>query len=83
MCLGQLKKQYSVYVDITFDKSEKVHFGAIEAKVISYNLNPSERKFYGLKLEVKQDKKNKSLVIRCLGKKIRIVALLTIFFEIY
>ena len=45
MCLGQLKKQYSVYVDITFDKSEKVHFGAIEAKVISYNLNPSERKF--------------------------------------
>ena len=45
MHLGQLKKQYSVYVDITFDKSEKVHFGAIEAKVISYNLNPSERKF--------------------------------------
>ena len=57
MCLGQLKKQYSVYVDITFDKSEKVYFGAIEAKVISYNLNPSERKFYGPKLEVKKRKK--------------------------
>ena len=57
MCLGQLKKQYSVYVDITFDKSEKAHFGAIEAKVISYNLNPSERKFYGPKLEVKKRKK--------------------------
>ena len=68
MCLGQLKKQYSVYVDITFDKSEKVHFGAIEAKVISYNLNSSERKFYGSKLAVKK-KKYKSLVIRCLGKK--------------
>ena len=57
MCLGQLKKQYSVYVDITFDKSEKAHLGAIEAKVISYNLNPSERKFYGPKLEVKKRKK--------------------------
>ena len=56
MYLGQLKKHYSVYVDITFDKSEKVHFGAIEAKVISYNLNPSERKFYGPKLEVKKRK---------------------------
>ena len=59
MCLGQLKKQYSVYVDITFDKSEKIHFGAIEARVISYNLNPSERKFYGTKLEVKKRKKIK------------------------
>ena len=57
MCLGQLKKQYSVYVDITFDKSEKAHFEAIEAKVISYNLHPSERKFYGPKLEVKKRKK--------------------------
>ena len=59
MCLGQLKKQYSVYVDITFDKSEKAHLGAIEAKVISYNLNPSERKFYDPKLEVKKRKKIK------------------------
>ena len=59
MCLGQLKKQHSVYVDITFDKSEKVHFGSIEAKVISYNLNPSERKFYWPKLEVKKRKKIK------------------------
>ena len=82
MCLGQLKKDYSVYANITFDKSEKVHFGAIEAKVISYNLNPIERKFYGPKLEVKK-RKNKSLVIRCFCKKIKIVALLTIFFEIY
>ena len=57
MCLGQLKKQYSVYVDITFEKSEKVHFGVIEAEVISYNLNPSKRKFYGSKLEVKKKKK--------------------------
>ena len=59
MCLGQLKKHYSVYVDITFDKSEKVDFGAIEARVISYNLKPSERKFYGPKLEVKNRKKIK------------------------
>jgi hypothetical protein len=59
LCLGQLKKQYSVYVYITFDKSEKVHFGAIEAKVISFNLNASERKFYGPKLEVKKRKKIK------------------------
>ena len=59
MCLGQLKKQYSVYVDITFDKSEKVHFGAIEAKGISYNLKPNESKFYGPKLEVKKRKKIK------------------------
>ena len=59
MRLGQLKKQYSVHVDITFNKSEKVVFGAIEAKVVSYNLNPSERKFYGLKLEVKKRKKIK------------------------
>ena len=59
MCLGQPKKQYSVYVDITFNKSEKIHFGAKEAKVISYNLNPSERKFYGLKLELKKKKKIK------------------------
>ena len=59
MCLGQLKKQYSVYVDITFDKSEKVHFGAIEAKGISYNLNPCEGTFYGPKLEVNKSKKIK------------------------
>ena len=59
MCLGQLKKQYSLYVDITFDKSEKIHFGAIEAKVISYNLNPSERKFHDTKLKVKKRKKIK------------------------
>ena len=57
MYLGQLKKQYSVYVDVTFDKSEKVHFGALEDKVISYNLNPSERKLYGPQLEVKKRKK--------------------------
>ena len=36
---------------------KKVHFGVIEAKVISYNLNPCERKFYGPKLEVKREKK--------------------------
>ena len=59
MCLGQLKKQYSVYVDITFDKSEKVHFGALEAKIISNYLNLSERKFYGPKLEAKKRKKIK------------------------
>ena len=59
MCLGQPKKQYSVYVDITIDKSEKAYFGAIEAKVISYNLKPSERKFYGPNLEVKKRKKIK------------------------
>ena len=57
MCLGQLKKQYSVYVDITFYKYEKVHYVAIEARGISYNLNSSESKFYGLKLEVKKKKK--------------------------
>ena len=36
-----------------------------------------------LKTRGEKEKKNKSLVLRCLGKKIRIVALLTIFFEIY
>ena len=59
MCLGQLKKLYSLYVDITLDKSEKAHVLAIEAKGISYNLNPCEVTFYGPKLEVNKSKKIK------------------------
>ena len=46
MCLGQLKKPYSLYLDITLDKSEKAHVLAIEAKGISYNLYPCEDTFY-------------------------------------
>ena len=39
MCLGQLKKLYSLYVDITLDKSEKTHVLAIDAAGISYVIN--------------------------------------------
>ena len=59
MCLGQLKKPYSLYLDITLDKSEKAHVLAIEAKGISYNLYPCEDTFYGPKLEVNKSKKIK------------------------
>ena len=59
MYLGQLKKLYSLYVDITFDISEKAHVLAIEAKGISYNLYPCEDTFYGPKLEVNKSKKIK------------------------
>ena len=59
MYLGQLKKQYSLYVDITLDKSEKAHVLATDAAGISYNLNPCEGTFYGPKLEVNKSKKIK------------------------
>ncbi len=59
MCLGQLKKLYSLYVDITLDKSEKAHVLATDAACISYNLNPCEGTFYGPKLEVNKSKKIK------------------------
>ena len=59
MCLGQLKKLYSLYVDITLDKSEKAHVLATDTAGISYNLNPCEGTFYGPKLEVNKSKKIK------------------------
>ena len=59
MCLGQLKKLYSLYVDITLDKSEKAHVLATDAAGISYNLNPCEGTFNGPKLEVNKSKKIK------------------------
>ena len=75
MCLGQLKKLYSLYVDITLDKSEKAHVLAKFEYLWRYIL---WSKTWG-----KQEQENKGLVIRYLGTKKRIVALLTIFFEIY
>lgn len=57
MCLGQLKKLYSLYVDITLVKSEKAHVLAIEAKGISYDLNPCEGTFYVPKLELTSARK--------------------------
>ena len=55
MCLGQLKKRYSVYVDITLDKSEKVHLLArIWILVKVYIM----AKTWG-----KQEQENKSIVI--------------------
>jgi len=59
LCLGQLKKMYSLYVDITLDKSEKAHVLATNAAGISYNLNPCEGTFYVPKLEVNKSKKIK------------------------
>ena len=50
MCLGQ-QKNYSIYVDITLDKAEKVHIVALESGGISYNLNPGEGAFHCPKLE--------------------------------
>ena len=50
MCLGQQKKWYSVYVDLTLDKYEKLHLVAIEVAVISYNLDPGEDNFMADKL---------------------------------
>ena len=59
MYLGQLKKRYSLYVDITLDKSEKGHIVVIYATGISYNFNLGEGTFYDLKLEVNKSKKIK------------------------
>ena len=59
MYFGQLKKRYSVYVDITLDKVEKANKIAIEVVGVNYKLNPGECAFYGLKLEINKSNKIK------------------------
>ena len=59
MYFGQLKKRYSVYVDITLDKGEKANKIAIEVVGVYYNLNSTEGAFYSLKLEINNSNKIK------------------------
>ena len=63
MYLGQLKKLYSVYIDITLDKAETAHIVAIEFVSTSYNLNSGKNTSRGPKLRVNKSKKNKSVVV--------------------
>ena len=59
MYFGQLKKRYSVYIDITLDKVEKANKIAIEIVGVNYNLNPGEGAFYGLKFKINKSNKIK------------------------